>query len=263
MRKKAIFLDLDGTVVDHGDVIYDSARKAIHLANQNGHQLFICTGRERSFISQKIFDLGITQGVFAAGASVHCDGKDIYKVSFTNEQYQKIVKSLLKHNACFAIESEEGELIPDGIFERDMQAQEALVAIGAKVIDKIPQNADNIDKFIYILADCDRAVIIKELDGICDIIASSYLEDDRGGEVMQVGITKETGIRKILDYYGISHEDTICIGDSNNDFEMIKYCNLGIAMGNACENLKEVADYVTTDIKQDGLYNAFVYAGVI
>lgn len=263
MTNKAIFLDLDGTVVDHGDTIYDSARQAIKLAIENGHHLFICTGRERSFISQKIFELGITDGVFAAGALVHCDGEDIYKTSFSNEQYQKIIKSLIKHNAAFAIESEEGELIPEGMFERDLESQNALLAIGAKMISKVPQNAYNIDKFIYILADCDRHVILDEIGDVCDIIASSYLEDDRGGEVMQLGITKEIGIKKIMQHYGFSHEDTICIGDSNNDFEMIKYCKLGIAMGNACEKLKEIADYVTTDIKQDGLYNAFVYAGVV
>lgn len=262
-NQKAIFLDLDGTVVDHGDVLYDSAITAIKTAIKNGHKVFICTGRERSFIAQKIFDIGATDGVFGAGSSVVCDGKLIFKSSFTAEQYEKIIAVLFKHNACFALENDEGELIPEGMFERDIQAQNALLAIGAKMIPSVPKTANDIDKIIYILADSDRPVLQAQLEGVCEIIASSYLEDDRGGEVMQVGITKEHGIRQIMQYYGIEQKDTICVGDSNNDFEMVQFCHLGIAMGNSCDRLKAVADFISSDIKDDGLFRALEFAGVV
>ena len=48
-----------------------------------------------------------------------------------------------------------------------------------------------------------------------------------------------------------------------NDMDMVEFCDLGVAMGNALPELKEVADYITTDILEDGIYNAFKYSGVI
>ena len=51
--------------------------------------------------------------------------------------------------------------------------------------------------------------------------------------------------------------ETVGIGDGMNDKEMLELCQIGIAMGNAKEGLKAVADYVTTDLEEDGLYNAF------
>ena len=86
---------------------------------------------------------------------------------------------------------------------------------------------------------------------------------DDCAEVTNASITKATGIQRVLDYYGAAKEDSIGIGDSENDIPMIEYCGLGIAMGNAMEPVKKKADWVTTPILEDGILNAFKYAGVI
>lgn len=83
------------------------------------------------------------------------------------------------------------------------------------------------------------------------------------GEVSDGTITKKTGIEKILEYYHASKEEAVGIGDSENDIPMFEACGLGIAMGNGTSGIKAKADYITTDILDNGLYNAFVYAGII
>ena len=68
--------------------------------------------------------------------------------------------------------------------------------------------------------------------------------------------TKATGIIHLIEYLNIKREDTIAFGDGHNDSEMIQYCNIGIAMGNAIQKVKDVSDYITDDIDNDGIYNA-------
>ncbi|MBO5555415.1 MAG: HAD hydrolase family protein, partial [Solobacterium sp.] len=86
---------------------------------------------------------------------------------------------------------------------------------------------------------------------------------DDCGEITNASITKATGIARILEHYGAGVEDSVGIGDSENDIPMIEYCGTGIAMGNAMEAVKQKADWVTTPILEDGIRNAFLHLGVI
>lgn len=72
-------------------------------------------------------------------------------------------------------------------------------------------------------------------------------------DIMPKGINKGRSLLEIADYYGIDHEDTIAFGDEINDIEMIKAAGRGIAMGNASEIIKEVADNITLTNDQDGI----------
>jgi len=74
---------------------------------------------------------------------------------------------------------------------------------------------------------------------------------------MERGVNKSVGIQKVLEYYGADAADTIAIGDGSNDIEMLDFCALGVAMGNAPDIVKQHADIVTDRIENDGLYKAF------
>nr|WP_264175108.1 HAD-IIB family hydrolase [Clostridium tagluense] len=75
-------------------------------------------------------------------------------------------------------------------------------------------------------------------------------------EVMDKDCNKGYGVKVLGDMLGIKKEEIICIGDEANDIEMITYAGLGIAMGNAIEELKDVAEYVTLDNDNDGVAKA-------
>ena len=77
------------------------------------------------------------------------------------------------------------------------------------------------------------------------------------------GISKATGMEDILKYLGRSREDTIAFGDASNDLEMIEYAGLGIAMGNASEDVKKRADRICKAVDEDGFYYACVELGLI
>lgn len=82
-----------------------------------------------------------------------------------------------------------------------------------------------------------------------------------GADVIPAHLSKAYGLELLLEHWGIRREESAAIGDSMNDFEMIQAAGIGIAMGNGIPALKEAADYVTSDISEDGLKNAFHYLG--
>ena len=70
-------------------------------------------------------------------------------------------------------------------------------------------------------------------------------------------------MKRLADALGISMADTVAVGDSNNDSEMLQCAGTSIAMGNAIEAIKDMADYVTTDVMEDGIWNALAWLGAI
>ncbi|UTY38218.1 HAD hydrolase family protein [Allocoprobacillus halotolerans] len=66
-----------------------------------------------------------------------------------------------------------------------------------------------------------------------------------------------------MKYLDASIEDTFAFGDVKIDIPMLEYCQVGVAMGRGGDEIKAMADYVTDDVDQDGLYNAFVHFGLI
>ena len=67
---------------------------------------------------------------------------------------------------------------------------------------------------------------------------------------------KGVGIKKMIDYLGISQEETMAFGDGGNDIEMLEFVKIGVAMGNAGDNVKKSADYVTENVDDEGIYKA-------
>ena len=82
---------------------------------------------------------------------------------------------------------------------------------------------------------------------------------DVGFDILNKGTSKGEGMVKLIEILSWQNKNIYAIGDGDNDYEMIKLADVGIAMGNATAKLKEVANYVTTNIDEDGLYNALKY----
>lgn len=79
-----------------------------------------------------------------------------------------------------------------------------------------------------------------------------------GADVIELAASKSEGLKRLCTYYGISMDNTVAFGDSMNDYEIIRDAGIGVAMGNSIEELKAVADYVTTPIHHDGVWNACI-----
>ena len=113
-----------------------------------------------------------------------------------------------------------------------------------------------------------QAAVIPEnrsKEEFCDMVANTW--GGKGelaifGDLGPAGITKKTAIEKLLAYIGADREDTISFGDAKIDLSMFEQCAYNVAMGNGGKEIKEAADYITSDVNDDGIYNAFRHLGL-
>ena len=80
---------------------------------------------------------------------------------------------------------------------------------------------------------------------------------------MDKSVSKATGIEVLLNHYGISKDEAIAFGDNYNDIEMLKYIPQSVAMGNAPEDIKQIAAAVTDSNEDSGIYTYLVKIGLI
>lgn len=263
MERKLLFLDIDGTILDRDDVIYDSTREALDLARKNGHHLFLCTGREKYAVYSGVMDLGFDDGVYAIGAHVICDGKTIHHDAFTNEMYHKAVEALKRHHFMYDLEANDKVYAYEVMREPLPYFWEWLVSGPYEIVKEDPVYLDNLDKISFLGGDCTAQQLLEELGDEFHISPFVYRDVWQGGEIQKKGVNKASGIQAVLDYLGADIRDTIGVGDSMNDLEMLGYCHQSVAMGNATDFVKSKATYIARDIKKDGLYWAFKDLGLI
>lgn len=272
MDKKAVFLDIDGTLCDRSGNVPDSAIEALHRAAANGHQMVLCSGRCKLQIFPFLNPADYQGVVSVAGSCVTYGDHVIYQKLMEREPLRKMVKFFETHDMPYFLQAE------DAIYTDPYSASElhdAFLEIGRseddvkKIVNTVtvvddPEEQAGIEKALYYRC----KVPVEELDAVFDhqftIQDSSYkITRFCDGEITCRGITKAAGMQHYLDYVGIPREDSIGIGDGPNDFEMLDYSGIGVAMGNGVPALKEKADYVTANIDDDGIYKAFEHLGLI
>ncbi len=273
---KYIFLDIDMTL--YSPVLGDtpqSAREAIRQARENGSKVFLCTGRSLAECA-KYLGYDVDGFIFGAGSMIYADKKRIYDHPLNKEDDKKLRKIIQDAGLGYAAEGsagayadEMGYAIVSRYFNGGDGTKEELVK-SAMANGCYPEIYEHPDDSVYKICaftkekDYDFEQLRKQLPDPYELTVT--IRDPKfheGCEITDGRITKATGIQRVLEYYGSDMTQAVAIGDSENDISMLKACGMGIAMGNAFEHVKEVADYVTTDILDDGIKNAFQYIGVI
>lgn len=124
-------------------------------------------------------------------------------------------------------------------------------------------HVENPDKAIVFTGPGSNASgFVDALDSISDTM--DYIRiDDTQYEILLKDHDKGTGLTYVADHLNISTDDCYAFGDSNNDISMFKAAGHGIAMGNACDELKAIAEYVTDSVNDDGIYHAFKHYHLI
>lgn len=273
MGRKTVFLDIDGTLTTFQGVFPDSAREALAAAKQNGHEMVLCTGRTATQIYPFLRDSGLFSGIVCgAGAEVWRNGETIYEQYVDPEHLSLFVDYMEKTGASYYLQCSSGLYGTSKITERDSvlfagdpgtnKGREEI--FGKITTDDHPKLRRDVNKFAYYEADADIQAIRENLGDYFDVMESSFrLTEKSDGEVTIRGITKATGMQIYLDACGLGREDAIAFGDGPNDYEMIDFAGIGVAMGNASDSLKRHADFVTDRVDRNGMKKAFLELGLI
>ncbi|WP_303000174.1 HAD family hydrolase [Thomasclavelia spiroformis] len=277
MKRKSIFLDVDGTLVSGHATMNPKVVEAINRARQNGHYVFICTGRNKTGIKYELAKADFDGIIASAGSYIEIDNKVIHSVYFNKLLVDKISKVFDENNIYYNYECTDVtymskkmvELFIGGVnFESGNIELEKMMKEEFKkfsIQDLSLYNNQDIHKICFIATDQNDVERAKKQlgDDVNMVIHDIFDATTINGELISKVDNKATAIKQVIDYLGIDKKDTIAFGDSMNDYEMINFVECGIAMGNACKELKEVASRVCRSVDEDGIYYEFIELGLI
>ncbi|MBM6860337.1 Cof-type HAD-IIB family hydrolase [Clostridium saudiense] len=273
MSKKVIFLDVDGTLVNDNGVVPESAKIAVRKAKENGHYVFLCTGRSKAELYDDIMEIGFDGVIGAAGGYIEVNNEMILHKKVSREDVEHLVRYFDENNIDFYLESNGGlfasknckktlnRLVFEGVDKESEQYKELEKGIG-QFIEALIEGEnlirDDINKVSFLDSETSIEVIKEEFKDKFNVIHCTVpMFGENSGELSVPGVHKALAIEYLLNYLGLSKDVTFAYGDGINDMEMLQYVNCGIAMGNAKEALKEIACDITGTHDEDGIYNSF------
>jgi Cof subfamily protein (haloacid dehalogenase superfamily) len=267
LKYKLVAMDMDGTLLNSKKEVSDKSKQVLQEASNLGIKLVVCTGR--IFTSARFYArlIGTSAPIIASnGAYIREKDRDeaIFEEPLKNNELYKIVETIKSyglHPQLFTTDSIFTEKIihfsknyarwNESVVESDRVNIEVIKDFN----EAIEKNVGKILKVVVMDEDKNKIISLKsEIKERMDVAAITSVGNNI--EIMSSGISKGSAVSKLAEYYGILAEEVICIGDNENDLSMIEYAGLGIAMGNATEELKKAANYITDTNDSDGVAKA-------
>ena len=276
MRKKIIFLDVDGTLTDYENRVPSSAVTAIRQARENGHRVYICTGRSRAEVYPELWDIGLDGMIGGNGSYVEDHGHVIMHQTMTLDQCRRVVDwlhgrglelYLESNNGLFASENFETAAQPAIELYSKQKGPDGPMTVRAAFPDMIfggELYRDDLNKLSFLLSDYQDSLDAKA--AFPDLKAGTWGgkgEEALFGDLGVKDIDKAVAIEALVSHLQADISDTIAFGDAKVDIPMLRCCAYGVAMGNGGPEIKAEADYITDTVEDDGLCEAFENLGLI
>ncbi|HEM5996795.1 TPA: Cof-type HAD-IIB family hydrolase [Streptococcus suis] len=278
--RKIIFLDVDGTLVDYHNRIPESAIRAIRQARVNGHLVYVCTGRSRAEMQPELWEIGLDGMIGGNGSYVEHQGQVVMHQLLSEEDSRAIVDWLHERGLEFYLESNNGLFASENFRERARETLRIYSMNKGKTAEEVADQEvedvihgmifdgqlyrNDLNKVSFVLDSYQDHLDSKQ--AFPQLVANTW--GGRGesalfGDLGVKDIDKAHAISVLLDHLGASQADTIAFGDAKIDISMLDYCAVGVAMGNGGAEILAMADMITDDVEEDGLYNAFEKLGLL
>ena len=249
-KRRYLFFDIDGTLMTGGyedGYIPESAQKALALLKENGHFLAIATGRA-NFMARPIMRyLGFENMVSDGGYGITIENRLLGIRPLCREKVITLIHECDEKGFPWGIQIDDSDtrLAPDTRFFSATND----TYLKTKVIPGLqPEDVPEIYK-MYVACESPYEQTLETLSALpwCRYHSSYFFVEPT---------FKAEGIRRVMDHFHADYRDAIVFGDALNDLSMFTDDWTKVAMGNAVPELKARADYVTTDVDKDGIYNA-------
>lgn len=273
-KNKIIFFDIDGTLLEKTGTISESTKNALKAARKNGNSLCIASGRLKENLPEAIKEFDWDGMVLGSGMYAEYKNKVIVEEQLSVEhlfifldyiQQEEGIEIVLEGNDnSYVTESGQRKfydyIIKTGYF-KDLESIDKMFFNQFKVVEDL-RDIKDVKKMMYFSNGNMETVqaMIDKFKGIYEFAPNSIgLQNSmESGEILKWGITKATGIEEMISHAGFTKEDVVAFGDGYNDIEMLEMAGVGVAMGNAVQKLKDVADIVTDTQANDGIHNAMI-----
>ena len=257
MRKRYLFFDIDRTLTAGGyqkSYVPESTRFALERLRADGHFLCLATGRSHAMAAEYMQRLGFDNAVTDGGYGVAIGGKLLGITPLPRDKVIRLVRECQAKGVVWGLQVDNSveRLVPDGRFQsvtNDPYMRSRIVP------DLDPEDYPELFK-VYVACTKDEE---EGLESLKELPHYRFFSEYLFVEPMD----KAVGIRRVMDHFGADYADAIVFGDSENDLSMFVDDWTKVAMGNAIPELKAKADFVTTDVEADGIYNACVSLGLL
>ncbi|MDE6828080.1 MAG: Cof-type HAD-IIB family hydrolase [Alistipes sp.] len=256
---RALFFDVDGTLVSFATHrVPDSARRALEEAHARGVLVFIATGRTFA-------DLGVIAGLPCDGIvslnGAECllpDGGRIADTPVPPDEFERALAVAQEFGFPVMLEMNEGIFV-------DRLTPE-VVEFARQVDLSVPVEADLRELFerhscrqlCFFVDPLLEPRVMARVPGLAASRWSPLFVD-----VNVRGVNKAAGAGIFASRFGFSMAEAMAFGDGGNDVPLLRAAGVGVAMGNACDEARQAADYVTASVDDDGVRKALVHFGVI
>ena len=257
-RIKAIFFDIDGTLVSFkSHTVPESARRAIARLREQGVKVFIATGRLMKHVGI-VNDIEVDGYITVNGGyCITSAGEVIFESAFPRATVERVIDlseqygfdlNVMTHQDMYVSSmGERVKKIASMINIMPTVAEVRAIAATQPVVQMCPYISRELEQEIMpLLPDC---------------VGSRWIETFMDLNVR--GVDKSLGIQQVMNYYGLTMAEAMAFGDGGNDLPMVRDAAVGVAMGNACDELKAVADYITSSVDEDGVSRALEHFGLI
>ncbi|MRH44591.1 HAD-IIB family hydrolase [Aquibacillus halophilus] len=233
---RLIALDMDGTLLDADHRVSDENKKAITEARNKGVEVILSTGRHYSTCNEYAKELGLSSYLITV------NGSEIWTASGELVDRQLLDLSLI-------------QLLVD--LHKKHNTSVWMISTEKVWRGEVPDNLDA-HQWLKFGFDIEDEQVMKLVMDELEINESFELSNSSltNIEVNAAGINKARAVEKVCHHLGITMDQVMAIGDSLNDIKMIEEAGLGIAMGNAQTDVKDVADWVTSKHTEDGVAKA-------
>lgn len=277
MDNKIIFLDIDGTLILGLTAPSPRTVEAVRGARAKGHKVFLCTGRNMPIIGRDILDVGFDGIIASAGSHVEVEGKVLFDSVLPEKTIQECLAVFHAQGMYCRIETAEG-IYTDPQMEALLRAakpdqsnselirmqKEIEAGIPIRTYEEYPHNgAYKICFTSRDLASIERTKVYLEDRFVYAVHSYGGSAVCFNGEIIPRGIDKGKGMELVCRHYGVDLQHTIAFGDSMNDLEMLQVAGIGVAMGNACKELKAMADTACETVGEDGIYHELCRRGIL
>ncbi len=253
MKKRIIFCDFDGTLTDRNVTISSPVKTAIHQWITSGNLFTIATGRQFGGVIEDVCkEIGLTAPQVTMG------GAEIF-----DPEKRKVLDAIYvdpadAHRLATVLNQQDIEYWIERTFEVFTKKSKQYPQYFGNVdfFDQKNMTLENIPKMgiFGINGEKEKFVDEKVVKDFPSLHIVKVISDiGKNWDVTNASATKHTGVLKIMELLGIAREDTIGIGDGANDFPLLAACGYKVAMGNAGESLKEIADFIAPEQKADGV----------
>ncbi|WP_018934386.1 Cof-type HAD-IIB family hydrolase [Gracilibacillus lacisalsi] len=258
---KALFLDIDGTILRRDHTIEDTTKLAVKQAQGKGIEVFLATGRPLHEVDDIADELGVDSFIGYNGAYAIYDGKTIVDEPISGsviDQFLDVAKQnehemILYTNELNLVTSESKQVVKDFIDYFDLKNHQAYEAIYREQILGIT--------LMDVRPDEPALYEVKQEDIYFSQVNVTGLEHCY--DMIRENVNKGQAIQKVLKELDIPAEATIAFGDGMNDKQMLQYVGESFAMANATPEVFQYAKHRTTSVEESGIYNGLKQLGIV